>query len=136
MAYQIRGETWDYLHYTYQTSKSKISKTIFNHKLLEGEQMEIAIGENFRVVSDDNNYTLQERLSNPYKYKDKVTGEEKVIEWKSIGSFNRLKHLYKHLFELKVRRIDVVEIRAVLTEMKNIKAEVEKHFIDTEPKFR
>ena len=95
--------------------------------------MIIKVGTNFQITSDDNNYTLDEKMKKPYKYMDKKTQTVKLVEWKHIGNWNKLSSVYKHLFELKVRRIDQVEIKAVIREMKEIRREIEKHFKGTEP---
>lgn len=93
--------------------------------------MIIEVGTDFQIASDDNNYIIYERLKTPYKYVDKRTNETKITEWKPIKYPNSLESAYKLIFELKVKKIDQVEIKAIIREMKEIRKQIEEHFKGT-----
>ena len=73
--------------------------------------MKIPIGDNFILTTDERNYTVQE----------KVVSKGLTKTWRVIGYFTELKHAVNFITELQIKKIDAVEIKAVLKEMNKIK---------------
>lgn len=84
--------------------------------------MEITINKNFRIISDEFNWTVQRKFKNPYI--DKKTNI--TYEWENWGYFQSLNSSVQRLIEHKVRMIPFSDVKRILSRIDDIQKEMSK----------